>query len=302
MSGGIYTTKKRSDNIVGLGDVSTDNLQDNDVLLYNATTGQWENGIVGGGDAIELVETNNLVSKLGIAGSQLNSGAIENIFLGLNAAKILTIGDKNVCIGSNTGTQLTSGSNNVFVGEFCGGSENPGINYSVAIGWSCCAGGNGGGGDKSVSIGYRAGAINPGIGSVNIGNEAARGSVSYTDSQYSINIGHVAGRTNPKEHCINMGSGAGYNGTSIQAINIGREAGNSAAGAGSSSINLGAYSNQINGTKHNQAIVINATGANVPSVANDTFVVKPVRGVAHGLGVGVMKYDPATGEITYSTT
>ena len=29
---------------------------------------------------------------------------------------------------------------------------------------------------------------------------------------------------------------------------------------------------------------------------------RPIRGVAHGLGVGVLKYDTTTFEITYSTT
>ena len=298
MSGGIYTTDKSLDTILSLGDVETNNLQDNEVLLYNTTTEKWENGTVGAGGATEILETNNLVAKLGTAGANLNSGATENILLGLNAGNALTHGDKNVCISSNTGDKITGGFNNVYIGENCGRSTNTIIQNSIAIGNDACNSGSCGNG--STSIGYYAGQSNTGIGSVNIGNQAGRYCVNSNDGQYSINIGHVSGRSNPKEHCINMGSGAGYSGTSIQAINIGRASGGSVAG--SSSINLGAFANQVNGTTHNQAIVINATGANVPSVGNDTFVVKPVRGVAHGLGVGVMKYDPATGEITYSTT
>jgi hypothetical protein len=284
-------------NIPELEDVGLNNLADGEVLKYNATTEQWENGEAGGG-ATEIVETNNLVAKLGTAGANLTSGATENILLGLNAGNALTVGDKNVCIGSNTGTKITDGFNNVFIGENCGSQDNTILQKSVAIGYNCCNGVVGG--DLSVSIGNRAGSIRTGIRTVNIGNEAGRYCVDSTDGQGSINIGDLAGRTFPKQNSINIGTGAGYPGTSIQAINIGSAAGNSRAG--SSSINLGAFSNQTNGTTHNQAIVINASGANVPSVGNDTFVVKPVRGVAHGLGVGVMKYDPATGEITYSTT
>jgi hypothetical protein len=38
-----------------------------------------------------------------------------------------------------------------------------------------------------------------------------------------------------------------------------------------------------------------------PTQANSCFI-KPIRGVAHGIGVGLTKYDPTTGELTYSTT
>ena len=277
-----------------LEDVNLNNLADGEVLKYNATNQQWENGEAGGG-ATEILETNNLVAKLGTAGANLNSGATENILLGLNAGNALTGGDKNVCISSNAGDKITGGFNNVYIGENCGSTTNTIIQKSVAIGYNCCNLGTGG--DYSTSIGNMAGSSNTGIRSVNIGNEAGRYCVTSTDGQASINIGHVAGRTFPKEYSINIGSGAGYGGTSIQAVNIGRAAGNSIAGT--SSINLGALANQYNGTTHNQAIVINATGVNVPSVGNDTLVVKPIRnatGVANALF-----YDATSGEITYDT-
>ena len=294
---GIYTTKKSPPSILGLKDVSTDNLQDNDVLLYNATTERWENGIVGGGDAIELVATNNLVSKLGTAGANLNSGATENILLGLNAGNALTGGDKNVCIGSNTGTKITTGIDNILIGSNAGVNTSTTTNYVIGIGNYSAAGGAGNG---SISIGGTAGTQNAGNESINIGSEAGRFYNNSVEGYECINIGRLAGRNQPKAHCVNIGRQAGQNNNSDDAINIGNEAGK--ARSGLSSINLGKFANQTNGTTHNQAIVINATGANVPSVANDTFVVKPIRGVAHGLGVGVMKYDPATAEITYSTT
>ena len=42
-------------------------------------------------------------------------------------------------------------------------------------------------------------------------------------------------------------------------------------------------------------------GSNIPSVTQTGLFINPIRGVAHGLGVGVLKYDPVTFEVTYST-
>jgi len=53
---------------------------------------------------------------------------------------------------------------------------------------------------------------------------------------------------------------------------------------------------------HSGAIVISAD-ASAPVVSTDVgLFIKPVRGVAHGVGVGVMVYDPVASEMTYSTT
>ena len=58
----------------------------------------------------------------------------------------------------------------------------------------------------------------------------------------------------------------------------------------------------LNYNWYSNSIVINATGAFLDTTAANSFVVKPIRGIAHGLGVGVMKWDSGTYEITYSTT
>ena len=52
------------------------------------------------------------------------------------------------------------------------------------------------------------------------------------------------------------------------------------------------------------SIVINANAAGFPTNFGEQpgFFVNPVRGVASGKGVGVLVYEPTTGEITYSTT
>jgi len=53
---------------------------------------------------------------------------------------------------------------------------------------------------------------------------------------------------------------------------------------------------------HSGAIVISADPS-APLVSTDVgLFVKPVRGVAHGVGVGVCVYDPVASEMTYSTT
>ena len=48
-------------------------------------------------------------------------------------------------------------------------------------------------------------------------------------------------------------------------------------------------------------IVINATTTNITDTNTDRCFINPIRGVAHGLGVGVMKYNSSTHEVTYST-
>ena len=61
----------------------SESLADGEVLKYNATTQEWENGEAGGG-ATEIVETENLITPDLGAGSSLTSGASNNIFLGRN--------------------------------------------------------------------------------------------------------------------------------------------------------------------------------------------------------------------------
>ncbi len=262
------------------------------VLSSNGNTGPptWVDPAAGG---TEIVATNNLVAKLGTAGTNLTSG-YENILLGLNAGNAVTTGYRNVFISSNAGNKITTGYNNICLGNNSGTQTNTSVNNLISIG--SFAGGSGSGGNNSISIGGSAGYQHVAAGSINIGSEAGKHYASYTDGAGAINIGGGSGRNQSKANSVNIGSESGYSNNSAYAVNIGRRAGYARSGA--SSINLGSLSNETNITTHDRAIVINASGVNVPSVADDTFVVKPIR---NATGSNALFYDATSGEITYDT-
>jgi hypothetical protein len=112
-----------------------------------------------------------------------------------------------------------------------------------------------------------------------------------------VAIGNNAGRTNQASNGVAVGNYAGNSAQASNGVAIGNKAGKTSQGSNAVAIgNLAGETSQTAGS-----IAINASGVALdPVVAG--FHVKPVRGVAHGLGAGVMKYDSATGEITYSTT
>lgn len=82
------------------------------------------------------------------------------------------------------------------------------------------------------------------------------------------------------------------------AVRVGDGAGE--AGAGTDSVAVGLRAGQT--TLDANSIVINATGFDLPTTGASHCHVAPIRGVAHGVGVGLLVYDPATAEITYSTS
>lgn len=96
-----------------------------------------------------------------------------------------------------------------------------------------------------------------------------------------IRIGNEAGTINQGGYSIAIGHLAGYTGQGENSIAIGRLAG---------------YTNQDAGT-----IVLNATSATLQTTNPDRFYVAPIRGEAHGIGIGVLRYNTTTKEITYST-
>jgi hypothetical protein len=82
------------------------------------------------------------------------------------------------------------------------------------------------------------------------------------------------------------------------AVRVGEGAGEAGAGADSVAVGLRAGQTVLDAN----SIVINATGADLPTTGANQCHVAPIRGVAHGVGVGLLVYDPASGEITYSTS
>jgi len=103
-----------------------------------------------------------------------------------------------------------------------------------------------------------------------------------------------------------VSAGSGSQGTC--AVAIGVNAGSSLQGEYAIAIGYraGLYSQGA------RSIIINASGiavgmgawaSNPSQVTNsDSLYIRPIRGVAHGIGVGRLHYDTTTFEVTYSTT
>ncbi len=169
-------------------------------------------------------------------------------------------------------------------------------------------------GNDSLTISYgstEAGIQNgsAGLGGISIGNHNKQ----QVQGNFSVSIGSNAG-TEQGGACVALGSQAGQDSQADLTVAVGASAGQTsqkqgavALGRMAGNYNQGEYSIAI-GTEagtNNQAkksIVINATGSDLPNNIENAFIVKPIRGVAHGLGIGVLKYDITSGEITYSTT
>jgi hypothetical protein len=96
---------------------------------------------------------------------------------------------------------------------------------------------------------------------------------------------------------IAIGIGAGTNNQAGNSVAVGGQAGET--NLGDNSIAVGFRAAQA-GLAAN-SICINATGAALNPAAAGVYIA-PIRGVALGIGLGRIQYDPATAELVYSTT
>ena len=128
------------------------------------------------------------------------------------------------------------------------------------------------GGDSATAIGISAGQISAGANSFCGGNQA--------------------GLTSVGANCVCVGAFSG------QGVAVGTD---TAVSLLANSVAIGRQA-AYHGSSA-KCVVLNGTGAPLPStvIGAESFYVKPVRGVAHGKGAGVMVYEASTGEITYST-
>lgn len=166
-------------------------------------------------------------------------------------------------------------------------------------------------GDSSIAIGNAAGYCNQNSDCIAIGRSAG----GLWQHSNSVAIGTSAGYYSQKNNAIAIGSNAGISNQNVNSIAIGTNAGSNsqksysvAIGSNAGYCNLGKYSVAIgtnasyNGKDYSNTIVINATGVELNPTESNAFFISPVRGEARGLGVGYLVYDPATKELTYSTT
>ena len=218
---------------------------DGQVLTYSSACG----GIVlaaasggGGGGAINICNSNNVVSCIGGDGGSgthnvligqytgslctLTASAQSNIAIGRSALKTIHTGNQNIAIGDYNMASLTSGKYNIALGAFAGGCSTVGC-YNIGIGNS--------------TLSYVGNNVTS-IGNIGIGSQSGKWT---STSKYNIAIGHksaygayasftgVAGN-------IAMGYNSG-NSKSWNNITIGQCAGyaNNSGMSGSSNIGIG---------------------------------------------------------------
>lgn len=298
-------------------------------LFYDATTGEITYDTAGGGggwvgtatsdlnmDVYKIDFSRNAVRIADGAGQFTQSdNAIAIGFLAGNTnqgADAVAIGngagDQNqsgnsISIGRGAGN-LGQGASSIAIGEVAGRTNQ--LPFAISMGYSA---GNSGQGNSSVAIGDRAGQNTQGGDAIAIGRQAGQN----TQSQWSVAVGGATGETNQGVSAVAIGFIAGNNTQGDSAVAIGTNAGFSSQGVsavaigdragqntqGSSSVAIGREAGTTN--QADNSIVINATGSALENTTANSFVVKPIRGVAHNIGVGQLIYDPTTGEITYST-
>jgi len=221
-------------------------------------------------------------TTLGISGG--NQVTLDNIFFdGLTTdltgsvfaddSTLLVDGVNGKIVGAVDTTSLRTSDNNIALGNSAG-FTNQGA-YGIALGFGA---GDTNQGQAAISIGYTAGQT--------------------TQGNSAIAIGPNAGNTTQGIDAVAIGVQAGLTTQGQSSVAIGQDAGQATQGAESVAIGKGAG-------KTNQAansIVINATGLSLNNIVEDTFLVKPVRGVAGATlpaGFKQVAYNPTTGEFIY---
>jgi hypothetical protein len=173
---------------------------------------------------------------------------------------------------------------------------------------------------RAIAIGLNAGA-SAGAGETPQGEDAiAIGSNAGTSNQGedAIAIGREAGFTNQLATAIAIGTQAGKAGQGAGAIAIGRQAGGSSGvqssnaiaigpncapfGQGANAIAIGVNVSTLAPQSAN-SIMINTTGVNMANIGPETFGIKTVRKLdVAPAAVNILRYNPTTGEITWSAT
>ena len=228
------------------------------------------------------IKINSSSVSIGAGAGQLTTPGAGCVGLGLNAGNNSQAGGA-LAIGSNSGKDNQEG-NAVAIGPAAGSTAQKAA--AVAIGSTA---GNANQTTTSVAIGINSGAVNQGNSSLSGGSTA---------------IGASSGRYFQGEKAVAIGFGAGVgtaltpaNGQGANAVAIGTSAGAQTQGANAIAIgNLAGQTSQTPGS-----IAINASGGALNPTTAGCYI-KPIRGVALGIGIGRVFYDTATFELQYSTT
>jgi hypothetical protein len=234
--------------------------------------------------------TNQEPSSVAIgSGAGNNTQGGSSVAIGVLAGQ-RTQGVGSVAVGSNAGI-TNQGASCVAIGLNSGGTNQAG--NSIAIGGNA---GNSGQLGSAVSVGFRAGETQQQLYAVAIGLQAG----NTTQGQDGIAIGRTAGLEEQGAGAVAIGFSAGQTTQGGNCVAIGRNAGQGTTTAqGANAIAIGGNAGVASQTAG--SICLNASGVALNPNQVGLFI-NPIRGVALGLGVGVVFYDAATFELQYSTT
>tara|TARA_R110000803_G_scaffold64120_1_gene124998 strand:- start:2242 stop:3105 length:864 start_codon:yes stop_codon:yes gene_type:complete len=260
---------------------------DNDVLTYKSSTNSWINQSIAGGSAINAqtidITDNNTDTTLYIVLTD-NAGVTQSLNVDsittpisvnpntgdLNVVDTLKLDQLRVAVGKRAGAINQLGGATA-LGQLAG-NDNQGKN-AVAVGFQA-----GQTEQLGIAVGSNAGNANQALGALAIGVSAGNAG----QGRSTVAIGINAATTSQGDGAIAIGSASGNLVQGTSSIAIGKDA-----------ASLNQPANQI---------FISASGTPVNGANTSACYINPIRGVAHGIGVGVMKYDPVLFEVTYSTT
>ncbi len=221
-----------------------------------------------------------------------NNQSYESIAIGLNAGQTEQ-GYQSIAIGINSG-QTGQGYKSLSIGPNSG-QNNQGIN-SISFGVESAQNNQG---TESIAIGFVAGQNNQGSEAIAIGNQAG----TNNQSNSSIAIGALSGKINQEPNCIAIGNEAGYENQGITAgptagysIAIGNQAGYQNQGDFTIAIgNQAGYSTQAD-----NSIILNAQASTSLDSSTEGLFVKPVRNIDYDINYEQVRYNPTSGEFTWS--
>jgi microcystin-dependent protein len=232
----------------------------------------------------------------------------------LYPVKDLYIDNINIHLGSGAGYEGSvyqfQGTGAVAVGGFT--AQNYQGQYAVAVGYEAAQQNQGTNsvavgvdaaqidqGDNSVAIGINAGQDTQGDNAISIGINAGQTNQSVN----SVAIGVYAGQTNQEPNCIAIGNGAGF---TNQGITAGPTAGYSIAiGNAAGYTNQGDFTIAIGSqagfsTQADNSIILNAQANTSLDSSTEGLFVKPVRNIDYDINYEQVRYNPTSGEFTWS--
>ena len=313
-----------------LTDVDTAGVNDGEVLMYSAGSGNWIAGSGGGGggaindlsDAWTDYSTDYNMFMGSGAGASVASGGQNNLGIGQSALPALTTGDNNVAIGRNTLTQITNPTGNVaiganagrlyqmtefaipsvFIGNNAGEQATNTFNSGlVAIGSNALAYTGGGNVDGTTAIGAAAlenmGQNGGSTGNVALGNVAG--------IYMRAGTGNVLVGSN-----VARGAGPPYNHTGDNNVIIGRNAARELDGSNNNNVIIGQGTALTLDEGDNNILLGNAVDVPTATTSNYMNIANVIYGSGMynaGAHIGINNSTPnaaldVTGDIEYTGT